>query len=51
MGQIDAAPGRYCCCSFRSVYADGLYERRNLEIYRQFSITLIPPCCFENLWG
>ncbi len=29
------------CCSFRSVYADGLYERRNRGDYRQFSITLI----------
>ncbi len=33
--------GRDCRCSFRSVYADGLYERATGEIYRQFSITLI----------
>ncbi len=39
-----------CRCSFRSVYADGLYERSNREIYRQFSITLISSMLLSVFW-
>ncbi len=42
--------GRYCRCSFRSVYADGLMSGATGEIYRQFSITLISSSCFQYLW-